>query len=158
VTAPVRRDSGTFRHIGRVTAHRNARTGHDGLVAEERTGQTVFRGGVNIDLGSRHYGLKRVRAIYPAGRLTLADGEASLWVSRFGALPRSLPLPVALTPDAACVLIRHSGPPGVTFKTPLRFTTSGPCILAALWKRSKRRVFRSARKGHGVAQYTGMRP
>ena len=92
-------------------------TGQDGLVVEERTGQTIFRGGVNIDLGGRHYGLKRVRATYPVGRLTLAEGEASLWVSSFGALPRSIPLSVALTPDAACVLIRHSRPPGVTFKT-----------------------------------------
>jgi hypothetical protein len=80
--------------------------------------ETIYRGGVSIDLGRRHYGVKRVRATYPVGRLTVIDRKALLGVSSFGALPRGLPLPLALTPDAVCVLVRHGWPPGITFKTP----------------------------------------
>lgn len=101
-----------------ITAHRAHYAGHDGCVVENRTGTATFRGGVNIDLGRRYYGVKRVRATYPTGRLTLAQGEASLWVSRFGGLPRSLPLPLTLTPDAVCIAVSHALPRGVTFKTP----------------------------------------
>jgi|SRR5580692_6822019 hypothetical protein len=77
---------------------------------------TTYRGGVSIDLGRRHFGVRRIRATYPIGRLRIADGEAQLWASTV-TLPRSLPLPLALTPETACVVTRHGWPPGVTFKT-----------------------------------------
>ena len=93
-----------------ITARRAHDAGHDGYVVDKRTETTTFRGGVNIDLGRRYYGLKRVRATYPLGRLTVAHEEASLWVNRFGGLPRSLPLPLFLTPNAVCISVSHALP------------------------------------------------
>jgi len=78
--------------------------------------ESTYRGGVSIDLGRRHYGIKRLRATWPYGRLRIADGKADLWASTFS-LPRGLPLPVSLTPETACVFVRHGWPPGITFKT-----------------------------------------
>ena len=77
----------------------------------------VLNGGVNIDLGRRYHGIKRLRATYPFGRLQIAEGQASLWVKSLGTLPRDLPLPLVLTPATACVRVRHGWLPSVTFKT-----------------------------------------
>ena len=78
--------------------------------------ETIYRGGVSIDLGRRYHGMRRMRATYPFGRLKLTDGEASLWVTKL-ALPRDLPLPVVLTSGSACVFTRYGWPPEVCFKT-----------------------------------------
>jgi len=77
----------------------------------------VLRVGVNVDLGRRYYGVRRIRATYPIGRLKITEGKASLRVTRFGALPRNLPLPLDLSPATTCVYVRHGWPPGVGFKT-----------------------------------------
>lgn len=55
-------------------------------------------------------------ATYPVGRLKVTQGHAQLWIKPV-ALPRDLPLPVVMSPDAACVFVRRNFPPGITFKT-----------------------------------------
>ena len=88
----------------------------------------VLHGGVNIDLGRRYHGIRRLRATYPFGRLQIAEGQASLWVKSLGTLPRGLPLPLVLTPTTACVRVRHGWLPSVTFRPPSHSTISGRCI------------------------------
>jgi hypothetical protein len=69
-----------------------------------RDPSAVLIGGVNIDLGRRYYGIERLRATWPVGRLKIAQGQASLSAKSLGTLPRDLPLPLLLTPATACVL------------------------------------------------------
>jgi len=68
----------------------------------------VFRGGVSCDLGRRHYGLRRVRATVPFGRLKVGVDELELWVvkTRLAPLPPNLPLPIVLSKDAVRVFKR----------------------------------------------------
>lgn len=77
---------------------------------------TVYRGGVSIDLEVRRYGRRRWKATYPVGRLKVTEDCAQLWIKRI-AIPRDLPLPMVLMPDAVCVFVRRNFPPGITFKT-----------------------------------------
>jgi len=76
-----------------------------------------FKGGANIDLGQRHYGMRRVRATYPFGSAVVYPDHVELSVSkRF--LPRTLPLPLRLPRDSIRIFLRH-GPikRGVAFRT-----------------------------------------
>jgi hypothetical protein len=76
-----------------------------------------FKGGANIDLGQRQYGMKRVRATYPFGSAIVYPDYVELSVSkRF--LPRSLPLPLRLHRESIRIFLRH-GPlkRGVGFRT-----------------------------------------
>lgn len=91
--------------------------GHDGWVVEHQAGETTFRGGVNIDLGRRHYGLKRRRATYPLGRFTLAGSGFVVSQHLRRTAPYSSSARCAHS-DTACVVIRHTWSPGSTFKTP----------------------------------------
>ena len=76
---------------------------------------TTFRGGVNLDLQRRIYGIRRLRATYPSGHLSVDPGKVSLWASK-RSLPPDLPLPVVLASDTTCVFVRRVTP-GVGFKT-----------------------------------------
>jgi hypothetical protein len=66
------------------------------------TEDPVFRGGVNLDLGKRMYGMRRLRATYPFGWLRVTDKYAELGVLSFGTL-RGYPLPIRLHREATTV-------------------------------------------------------
>jgi hypothetical protein len=86
---------------------------------EASASPALFRGGVNLDLGRRYYGIRRLRATYPIGRIKIDDDHVSMWVTRFAALPPSLPLPLVLTKESVCVFATHVWPirVGVGFRT-----------------------------------------
>ncbi len=82
------------------------------MVNETLRSEALFTGGVSIDLGSRHYGLRRVRATIPFGRLKVDGHQVEIQVRRGVFLPLNLPLPVVMSRDSICVFAKK-GPIGV---------------------------------------------
>lgn len=82
--------------------------------------EACFRGGASLDLGTRHFGVKRVRATIPFGRLKIDHEQVQLWIKKsvLVALPPGLLLPIVLPKQSTCVFkTRQLIRVGVGFKT-----------------------------------------
>jgi hypothetical protein len=78
-----------------------------------------YKGGLNLDLGKRIHGMRRLRAKYPSGYLDVTADELTIGVTGFArfSLPKSLPLPISL-PSGEVEVFRKGPPcPGVGFRT-----------------------------------------
>jgi hypothetical protein len=88
------------------------------MVKDIPTSSAQFRGGVSIYLDRRHYGMKRIRATIPFGRLQIDSDRIELWVIKGTALPSDLPLPLIMPKGSFC-FFPERGPLaiGIGFRT-----------------------------------------
>ena len=79
-------------------------------------GSYTFIGGATIDLGSRYYGMRKLRATFPFIRLSIYSDRAELSVRTMAALAPDLPLPIVMPLSQVCIVRGRIPPTQVGFR------------------------------------------